>query len=229
VVKALSELGVKAEANGRNDITIDSRKVSGSAQRIYKNRILHHGTLLFNSDISKMSGVLNVRPEKFISKSTKSVSSRVGNISDYLTEKITLAEFWDRLAEAFAKDVPFAKEKSFAIYELTNEDISAVNALAENYAKPEWTFRTVQPMDIAASKKFDGGFLDIHLKVSNCKITNCRIFGDFMAVKDIGSLEAALIDAEFSPSGIRTVLAGFPLRGYLGNITTDQFIECIFE
>ncbi len=222
VVKALSELGIKTEANGRNDITIDGRKISGSAQRIYKNRILHHGTLLFNSDISKMSGVLNVRPEKFISKSTKSVLSRVGNISDYLPEKITIDEFWNRLADAFAKDVLIEK------YELTTEDISAVNALVENYAKPEWTFRAVQPMDIAASKKFDGGFLDIRLKVAGSKITDCRIFGDFMAIKDIGLLEAALIGAKFSPSGIRTVLAGFPLRDYLGDITADQFVECVF-
>ena len=53
VIHALSDMGICAEANGKNDITVNGRKISGNAQRIYKNRILHHGTLLFNSDISK--------------------------------------------------------------------------------------------------------------------------------------------------------------------------------
>ena len=54
VIDALSDIGLQAEANGRNDITVNGRKISGNAQRIYKDRILHHGTLLFDSDISKI-------------------------------------------------------------------------------------------------------------------------------------------------------------------------------
>ena len=153
VIKALSDIGIKAEANGRNDITIDGRKISGNAlqpkstkrnaQRIYKNRILHHGTLLFKSDIGRIAGALNVRPEKFISKSTKSVESRVGNIADYLPEGTAIEDFWQALVRSFSKDTDFNS------YELTAADIEAAKKLArEKYEDPQWTFRTVQPMGI---------------------------------------------------------------------------------
>ena len=64
VVDALASLGLQAEASGRNDILVEGRKVSGTAQRVYKTRILHHGTLLFDSDPDMVAGALNVDPEQ---------------------------------------------------------------------------------------------------------------------------------------------------------------------
>ena len=49
IVAALQGLGLRAEASGRNDILVEGRKVSGTAQRLVNGRILHHGTLLFDS------------------------------------------------------------------------------------------------------------------------------------------------------------------------------------
>ena len=65
VVEALRGLGMAAEASGRNDILVEGRKVSGTAQRLLGKRILHHGTLLFDSDPSMASGALNVDPAKY--------------------------------------------------------------------------------------------------------------------------------------------------------------------
>ncbi len=104
VVDALRALGLNAEASGRNDILVDGRKVSGTAQRLVKGRILHHGTLLFDSDPEMVAGALRAAPEKFRSKSAKSVRSRVGNIRDALPEDMDLPAFWAYLKGAFAKD-----------------------------------------------------------------------------------------------------------------------------
>ena len=89
VVDALASLGLQAEASGRNDILVEGRKVSGTAQRVYKTRILHHGTLLFDSDPDMVAGALNVDPEKFRSKGRKSVRSRIGNIRSFLKQDMT--------------------------------------------------------------------------------------------------------------------------------------------
>ena len=79
VTEALRALGLQAEASGRNDILVEGRKVSGTAQRVLRNRILHHGTLLFDSNPAMVAGALRVDPVKFQSKSAKSVRSRIGS------------------------------------------------------------------------------------------------------------------------------------------------------
>ena len=78
VCRALASLGVQASVSGRNDILVDGKKISGVAQRIVGGRILHHGTLLFDSDPAMIAGALRADPAKFTSKSAKSVRSRVG-------------------------------------------------------------------------------------------------------------------------------------------------------
>ena len=76
IIKALEKLGLKAEFTGRNDITLDGKKFSGNAQYVTKKRILHHGTLLFDSDLTVLTKALNVKAEKISSKGIKSVKSQ---------------------------------------------------------------------------------------------------------------------------------------------------------
>ena len=122
VVSALAKLGVQAAFSGRNDITIDGRKFSGNAQHYAKNRLLHHGTILFNSDLSVVQEALNVKIDKLQSKGIKSVRSRVTNVYPYLKEKITVDEFKDTLLKFILNDDEY-KER----YILTEADLAAVN------------------------------------------------------------------------------------------------------
>lgn len=93
VVEALQGLGLQAEASGRNDILVEGRKISGTAQRLLGKRMLFHGTLLFDSDPSMIAGALRADPAKFESKSTQSVRSRVGNIRSFLKKDMDLPRF----------------------------------------------------------------------------------------------------------------------------------------
>ena len=94
--------GRKAYLEGRNDLLIDGRKFSGNAVCINNNRILQHGTLLFNASMGNLVAALKSRPEKFIGKAVQSNRSRVTNISEHLPdnfpEGITpvtdIASFW---------------------------------------------------------------------------------------------------------------------------------------
>jgi len=90
VIQALASLGVEAEFSGRNDITIDGKKFSGNAQYWSKNRLLHHGTILFNSQLDVVQEALNVSADKLQSKGVKSVRSRVTNIYPYLKTPLLL-------------------------------------------------------------------------------------------------------------------------------------------
>ena len=97
VIEALNNIGVKAYLHGRNDLLIDGRKFSGNAICINNNRILQHGTLLFNSSINNLSGALKTRAEKFIGKAVQSNRSRVTNISEHLTAQMDIVQFRDYL------------------------------------------------------------------------------------------------------------------------------------
>ena len=75
ILKSLEKLGIKAELTGRNDLTLDGKKFSGIAQSLWKGRVLNHGTILFDTDLTVLSNALNVKKDKIESKGVKSVKS----------------------------------------------------------------------------------------------------------------------------------------------------------
>ena len=113
VINTLAELGVKAEFTGRNDLEIDGKKFCGNAQAYINGRIMHHGCLLFDVDLSVLANALKVSKDKFESKGVKSVRARVTNIIDELPEKITVEEFRDLLLEYMKKEYPEMTEYVF--------------------------------------------------------------------------------------------------------------------
>ena len=104
VVRTLQAMGVDARVNGRNDMTIDGKKFSGNAQYVRNGRIMHHGTILFDSDMSVLAGALRVDPAKIQAKGIKSVRSRVTNVRPYLPEDLTLAQFRAFLLESILEE-----------------------------------------------------------------------------------------------------------------------------
>ena len=136
IVEALKELNVHAEFSGRNDLLIDGQKFSGNAQYNYKNKVMHHGTLLFSSEINDLSNALKVKPSKFQGKSVKSVKSRVTNISSHLDKEMTVLEFKDYLMDFINK-----RDENSHFYELNDKDIESINKLVEEkYSTWEWNF-----------------------------------------------------------------------------------------
>ena len=128
LVEALKTLGVNAEFNSRNDIAIDGKKFSGNSQYAKRGRILHHGTILFNSNLATIQSALKVKKDKIESKGIKSVKSRVTNITDYLDETYTMEDFKAALLKAM-----FANDNLEKIT-LSNEEIQAIEQLkTENF------------------------------------------------------------------------------------------------
>lgn len=113
VINTLAQLGVKAEFTGRNDLEIDGKKFCGNAQAYINGRIMHHGCLLFDVDLSVLANALKVSKDKFESKGVKSVRARVTNIVNELPEKITVEEFRDLLLEYMKKEYPEMTEYVF--------------------------------------------------------------------------------------------------------------------
>lgn len=221
VCRALKALGVPAEFAGRNDILVDGKKVSGAAQRVVNGRVDHHGTLLFDSDPEAIAAALRVDPEKFKSKSAKSVKARVGNLKDYLPQFESIEEF----KEAFLKEL--FKGKELIKYSLTEEEIKIVNQIAEQYRSREWTYGRSPGFEYNNKKRFPGGTLAVSADIREGIISGIIFTGDFMATTGLTDIEAALTGARYEKSAVKEILQRFDLEPYFGSITADEITEVL--
>jgi lipoate-protein ligase A len=226
MVTALQKIGIPVKIQGRNDLTIDGKKISGTAQRIHKGRLLHHGTLLFDSNLDILESVLQVDSSKVASKGIASVRSRVTNIKDHLPKGQfnNIQAFWQALLAAFSE------EEALTPYQLTPSMLAEVKVLQESkYQSWDWNFGRAPAFEYNNSKRFSGGKLEIHVNVKKGIIQECEITGDFMGVLDLDELETVLRGTKHSAQHVRQVLGGLDLPLFLGNITMDEFIQCMFE
>ncbi len=223
VVAALQALGLAAEASGRNDILVDGKKVSGTAQRLHKGRILHHGTLLFESNPEMVAGALNADPSKFQSKSSKSVRSRIGNIRPALKEDMDMPAFWHYLKGALSKD-------GFEEGCLNEEELAAVAAIkAERYDTWAWNFGHSPAYDLHARKRWDGGGLEVFLGVKKGLITSAEFRGDFLCRSPLDDLCTALEGCPLRREDVAEQLSKFPLQDLFGSISQEEILDTIFS
>lgn len=100
ILQAVRFLGIDAEKNGRNDLTVDGRKFSGHAYYKSKGFCYHHGTLLVDVDQMQMAKYLNASAAKLQSKGVDSVRSRTVNLKE-LRSDLTIAQMKEALIWAF--------------------------------------------------------------------------------------------------------------------------------
>ncbi len=222
VVEALQNLGLAAEASGRNDILVDGKKVSGTAQRLYKGRILHHGTLLFESDPAMVAGALNADPSKFQSKSSKSVRSRIGNIRPALPADMDMPAFWEYLKGQLAQN-------GFEAGTLNPAELQAVEALqASRYNTWEWNFGHSPRYDYRGRNRWEGGLLEVLLLVEKGCITKADFRGDFLCRGSLEELCEALVGCPLRREEVAAVLSRFPLADCFGAITPQEVLDTFF-
>ena len=210
IIDLLKTLGINAEFSGRNDLLIDGKKFSGNAQYNYKNKVIHHGTLLFSSQISNLSNSLKVKPIKLESKGIKSVKSRVTNISEHLDKPMNISEFRD-----LVMNYVFSLNSNNSYFNLTEKDIENVNKLSkEKYSTWEWNFGNSPNYSLVNELRYIGGTLEFHLNVSKGFITDIKFFGDFFGKKDISNVEDLLIGVKHEEESLKEKLNNINIDDY---------------
>ncbi len=224
ILEVLLKLKLNAKFEGRNDLTIDGRKFSGNAMIMHKNRILHHGTLLFSSEMADLSGALNVDPIKFRDKAVKSVKSRVTNISEHLKEPLTILEFKDLIMDHVMEN-----NNDTVLHDLTDEDKSRIEYLVkEKYSSWDWNFGNSPEYNFTKSIKTEGGQIEFNMDVKNGVIKHLKIFGDYFNDYPTIEIEEALKDVPHNAVRIREVLKDYSIGDYFLNVSLDEFIEGLF-
>lgn len=223
IVAALCDMGVACAFEGRNDLVIDGKKISGNAQHISRDRVLHHGTLLFAADMADLSGALRVHPSKYQDKAVKSVRKRVTNIAAHLPEPMDAATFMDRLM------VHVSGGANLADVRLTADEAAAIARLADQkYRTWEWNYGASPHYGFTKTSRTPGGVLEVHLDAEDGLIRAIRIFGDFFGQRAVDGLETLLIGCRHDRVSLAARLAGIPLGEYLRDVTVPDFLDCLF-
>ena len=222
VIDMLDGLGIHAYLTGRNDLVIDGRKFSGNAQCVHKNRLLHHGTLLFCSDIKDISASLKVDPEKIADKGIKSVASRVTNISEHLQRKMSVAEFKKLFMEYMLK------REDVTYYNLTPDDIAKVQKLSdEKYSTWEWNFGYSPKYAFHKKKRFSAGSIEVSIDVKDGIMQDVKFYGDFFARRDVSEIEQLLKSQKHNFDVMNEVLNTVNLNDYFLNISKQELLSVL--
>lgn len=133
---ALLNLKINANISPRNDFRVEEKKICGHSQFMRKKRVLHHGCILFDSNLDNLRNALNVKNKKIISKSAKSVKSSVANLKEISKLDYEISDFLEKLKNEILKT-----QENFEIYELTKEDILKIEKIkSEKYATKDWIY-----------------------------------------------------------------------------------------
>lgn len=225
VIKVLQDLGLDAELQGRNDILVNGKKISGTAQSSTGKRMISHGTLLFDTDLGEVANALNVKLGKIQSKGHKSVRSRVANISEFLRTPLTIEEFRIRLLNG----LNMAGEP-MPSYSPTSTEWEAVHQLkTEKYDTWDWNYGRSPKFNIRQAKRFPIGEIDLRIFVEKGYITDFRIFGDFFGKEPVAGLEQLMIGTRYNRESILERLEGVGLYAYFGDLPKADFIELVHE
>lgn len=174
VVKALAKLGVKATTSGRNDLLVEGKKISGNAEHVFKNRVLHHGTLLFNSNLETLGQSIKVIPGKYHGKAVQSNRSMVTNILPFLKKKWSVHDF-----RSFLLDVQLENADN-SVYELNEKDNQTIQKLVdEKFSTWDWNYGYSPKYSFKNEFHAEGKILNIELKVEKGRITESNCCGDF--------------------------------------------------
>ncbi|MGM0626397.1 MAG: lipoate--protein ligase [Bacteroidota bacterium] len=221
VVDLLNDMGVPAELKGRNDLIVDGKKFSGNAKMVYKNKLLQHGTILFDSHMRILADALKVNPLKFRDKAVKSTRARVTNLIDYLPEKISMEAFEEKLVKYITGLYPAAQE-----YRLREEEQIAVQKLAdEKYSTWGWNYGSSPEYNFNKGIKTSAGYIEFHLDVHGGIIKKAKIFGDFFASKPVREFEQQLIGQKHQTQHLKTFLTMNEASDYFGNVSPEEILD----
>ncbi len=227
ILEALRGMGVACEFDGRNDLVIDGRKFSGNAQHVAKDRVLHHGTLLFASEVEDISGALRVDPEKYRDKAVKSVRSRITNIASHLPEPMSVSVFMDRLMAHVSGEGHM--DGGLAELGLTSEEVRQIETLAESkYRTWDWNYGYSPKYDFERVTRTPGGVLDVRMNVDGGVLRAIRLHGDYFGIRDVGELEARLVGCRHNRAALLECLADVPLGEFMQGVDGELFVDCLF-
>lgn len=187
ILQAVRSLGIKAEKNGRNDLTAEGCKFSGHSYYKTGNRGFHNGTLMVEVDKSLLERYLTVSPLKLKAKGVASVRSRVVNLKELkpdLTVTVLKAALVNAFGEVYGLPVHRMEEASL--------DTAVLADCLAQFSSPRWTYGSSRPLDYSREARFDWGTVRLDYSLKGDTISEAALWSDGLDAEGLSQIPALL-------------------------------------
>ena len=218
--EALRKLGVPAELSGRNDIFVQGRKVSGYAARVWHDRSIVHGTMMYDVDLDTLSKVLDTPGSKMEAKGISSVKSRVANLKEYLPQFPSLDELQAKLQEILSD--------GDGVMPVSEEQLSQIKSIAqEKFASWDWIYGHSHEADLSHRRKLPCGTVEARVCIDRGIITRIDFAGDFLGDLESEEVGKALVGVKYLKSDVLSVLKGMDISRHFKCTSAEDLAELI--
>ena len=203
-----------AERSGRNDILVDGRKCSGYAKRLCRNRMMVHGTLMWDINLEDLTQALAVPGSKLEAAGVASVRSRVANLRSYLPAFPDIRAFQAALQEMLS-----AGDGTIG---LSPSQLEAVGKMAdEKFRTWEWNFGRSPRTTFSRTKKFACGTVTAHYSLERGVLSELQFTGDFIGARPAEELAEKLKGSKLED------LRGLEVGAYFDALSTPEFLSLL--
>ena len=223
MASALRSLGVGAELSGRNDIMVGGRKVSGYAKRVWKDRLMVHGTLMWDVDIDVLTHALDVPGSKLASAGIASVRSKVANLKDCMPQFGSVQDLQAALERMLSRD----HQDSEIV--LSEAQLSEIQALCDSrFSTWEWNLGRSLEVSFSRREKFSCGTVEASISAEHGVVKDIRFSGDFLGNLPVSGLEVALRGVRYEPSAVLGALKRQPVGEYFDRLSAENLMKILF-
>ena len=222
MVRALRALGVPAELSGRNDILVEGRKCSGYAKRISGNRLMIHGTLMYDVDIDALSKVLAAPGSKLSAAGISSVHSRVANLKAYLPQFEGVDAFQEAIQGLLAGNDGEIR--------LSDDQIRQIKADADTKFRTwAWNYGHSPAASFRVRRKFPCGTVEAAFSLQRGCIDSLRFGGDFLGNLPPDRIEKTLQGCRYTREEILENLRDQSVGEYFDALSQMELADLLLD
>lgn len=231
ILAALHDFGATdAQMRGRNDMVVNDQKFSGMTMFKVGDSYAAGGTLMYDLNNEAANEVLTPEKDKLASKGVASVNSRVTNVKPFLKpeyQKWTTEEFKNAL---ICHIFGVQKLDDIETYHLNDHDWEIIDQrLAGKYDTDQWNYGENPGFKEYRSKHFDIGTVAFNFTVSAGKVSQFKIYGDFITGGDISKIEQQVIGSNYDHKGLVAAFAASQLEHNLGKVSAGELAELMLS
>ena len=222
IIEALRSLGVPAELSGRNDILVEGRKVSGYAKRVWKDRLMVHGTLMYDVDLTTLARALSVSTDKLEAHGIVSVRSRVANLKDYLPTLPTVTALQNELEGILSRHYADSEVR------LTTAQLERIEEIARcRFATWEWNIGRSPLATFTRTRRFSCGTIEARFAVEKGVLSALTFGGDFLGNRPADELASCLIGCRYEQDALAARLDTLPVADYFDRLTPAELLTLL--